>query len=65
MLQSSYQVYTVSSITVVVVFVTVDHTVLPDDVVARIFDDRVGNNQAAKITAFQPESKLSMCKSIF
>ena len=65
MVQSSYQVYTVSSITVVVVFVTVDHTVLPDDVVARIFDDLVGNNQTAKITAFQPESKSSMCKPIF
>ena len=55
--QSSYQVYTVSSITIVVVFVTVDDAILPDDVVTRIFDNIVGNNQTPNVSAFQPESK--------
>ena len=56
-MQSSYQVYTVSSVTVVVVFVTVDDAILPDDVVTRIFDNIVGNNQTPNVSAFQPESK--------
>lgn len=56
--QSSYQVYTVPSVTVVVVFVTVDDSILPDNVVARIFNNLVGNNQATAITVFQPECKL-------
>ena len=56
-MQSSYQVYTVSSITIVVVFVTVDDAILPDDVVTRIFDNIVGNNQTPNVSAFQPESK--------
>ena len=64
MAQSSYQVYTVSSVTVIVVFVTVYDAILPDDVVPRILDDVVGNNQAATIISFQPESMLNMCKSI-
>ena len=64
-MQSSYQVYTVSSITIVVVFVTVDDAILPDDVVTRIFDNSVGNNQTPNVSAFQPESKLCMCTSIY
>ena len=63
--QSSYQVYTVSSITIVVVFVTVDDAILSDDVVTRTFDNIVGNNQVPNIFAFQPESKLCMCTSIY
>ena len=57
--QSSHQVYTVSSLTMVAVFVTVNDATLPDDIVARIFESLVGNNQMTSITAFQPECKSS------
>ena len=59
--------YTVPSVTVVVVSVTVDDSILPDNVIARIFDNLVGNSDATAITAFQPECKLctnSMCIQI-
>lgn len=55
--QSSQQVYTVSSVTVVVVFITFNNHTLPNDVAAIVFDNLVGDNQVTSITAFQPECK--------
>lgn len=63
---SSHQVFTVSSATIVVITVSITNSAIPDSITSIILENLItGNDQPPLITSFQPKCKfVNVCVQI-